>query len=495
MGGERSSNLTVQVRLGQRHDTVREKPGIRVRKIPTALALIALTVVGFVLTTSTTHIHTANTTQFVWLEIAVWAVFFVTIVLFRWVGSAPARIFFVLVGSLSTGIAAMMAPPNISTDSARYAWDGIVQNAGISPYRYVPAADALARLRPSWLFPPAHLDPGGMWRCLDGPIMTAHSMPSGEMICTAINRSSSPTIYPPVSEAYFAAVRALVGPDTTYWPMQLAGLLLSLTITIILLVALHKRGMDVRYAAFWAWCPLVAQDAVNNAHVDVLGAALLLGATLVSTRGRSVLSGVLVGLAAAVKFVPALGALPLLRRKPLRFILAAVATFVVVYVPYGVFAGSNVIGFLPGYISEEGYENGKRFVLVSFVLSGAAATIVAGVLALIVVIVCAIRANPDEPWHSQVVLIGSVLLIASPAYAWYALLLIPFIALSHRWEWFVVPLAMLTYTFFSEPWIARIAFAVAVGVVLFVTFLRWRRSDSGSAKYLLYSHRPIEGLT
>ena len=465
------------------------------RNVPTAIALIALTALIFVTTTSTNLFYRANTAEFARLEFAAWALFFVAIVFFRFVRSAAARIFLVLLGSLTTGIAAMMAPPNSSTDSARYAWDGIVQNAGVSPYRYVPAADALAPIRPSWLFSPAHLDPDGVWRCLDEPIMTAHATPSGDMICTAINRSSSPTIYPPVSEAYFAAVRALVGPSATYWPMQLGGLLLSLTITILLLVALHRRRMDVRYAALWAWCPLVAQEAVNNAHVDVLGVAFLLGATIVSAGGRSVLSGVLVGLAAAVKFVPALGAPPLVRRKPLRFIFAAVATFVLVYVPYVVFAGLHVIGFLPGYLSEEGYQSGRRFVLISLAIPAAGATIAAAVLALLVVVVCWIRANPDEPWHSQVVLIGTVLLIVSPAYAWYALLLIPFIALSHRWEWFVVPLALLAHTFFSELWMTRIAFAVAASVVLLVSYLRWMRSRSGSAGYVLYSPRSIKELT
>ncbi len=465
------------------------------RGIPAALALIALTTVIFVITTSTNLFYPTNTAGFIRLEIAAWAFFLIAILLFRLVRSDAARITFVVLGALSTGIAAMMAPPNSSTDSARYAWDGIVQNAGISPYRYVPAADALTHLRSSWLFPPVHFDTSGAARCLDGRINTANAIPSGDMICTAINRPSSPTIYPPVSEAYFALVRALVGPGATYWPMQLGGLLLSLTITILLLVALQRRGMDVRYAALWAWCPLVAQEAVNNAHVDALGVALLLGATLVSSRGRSVLSGVLVGLAAAVKFVPAIGAPPLLRRKPLRFLIAAAATFVLVYVPYVVVAGQNVFGFLPRYVSEEGYQNGKRFVLVSFFAPGAAGTIVAAILALGIVVVCAIRANPDEPWQTQVVLIGSVLLIASPAYAWYALLLIPFIVLSHRWEWFGVPLAMLTYVLFSTLWVERTAFAVALGVVLIVSSVRWIRRRRGSAEYLLYSPRSLKEQT
>ena len=39
-------------------------------------------------------------------------------------------------------------------------------------------------------------------------------------------------------------------------------------------------------------------------------------------------------------------------------------------------------------------------------------------------------------------LVGTVLLVVNPLYAWYALTLIPFVALSRRWEWLVVPLAL-----------------------------------------------------
>jgi hypothetical protein len=39
-------------------------------------------------------------------------------------------------------------------------------------------------------------------------------------------------------------------------------------------------------------------------------------------------------------------------------------------------------------------------------------------------------------------MIGSTLLILSPRYPWYALLLLPFVALSGRWEWLAIPLAL-----------------------------------------------------
>jgi hypothetical protein len=40
----------------------------------------------------------------------------------------------IIAGTVLLGLVAVSAPPRTSNDSARYAWDGIVQKAGISPY-------------------------------------------------------------------------------------------------------------------------------------------------------------------------------------------------------------------------------------------------------------------------------------------------------------------------------------------------------------------------
>jgi len=43
--------------------------------------------------------------------------------------------------------------PYLSTDVYRYVWDGRVQAAGINPYRYIPADDALTPLRDEAIYP------------------------------------------------------------------------------------------------------------------------------------------------------------------------------------------------------------------------------------------------------------------------------------------------------------------------------------------------------
>jgi len=47
----------------------------------------------------------------------------------------------------------VVSPPICRPTVYRYVWDGRVQGAGINPYRYVPADDALASLRDDAIYP------------------------------------------------------------------------------------------------------------------------------------------------------------------------------------------------------------------------------------------------------------------------------------------------------------------------------------------------------
>ncbi|MET3165353.1 UNVERIFIED_ORG: hypothetical protein ABIB19_003787 [Arthrobacter sp. UYEF10] len=138
----------------------------------------------------------------------------------------------VLLGSVLLGTAAISAPPATSNDSARYAWDGIVQKAGMSPYRYVPADEALRQLRPEWLFQ----DAGPDGTCHTNPFSsgteTTTNIPGGGTLCTGINRPSVPTVYPAVAELYFLAVRLLPGAEVGFIAFQLVGLLLGLAVYV-----------------------------------------------------------------------------------------------------------------------------------------------------------------------------------------------------------------------------------------------------------------------
>ncbi|WP_307791205.1 glycosyltransferase 87 family protein [Streptomyces actuosus] len=352
---------------------------------------------------------------------------------------APARAATVLVllGAAAVALAGLATQPRTSNDMYRYAWDGRVQAAGISPYAYPPAAPELAPLRDNWLFP-------------SGPTCEGWALTHTDSgLCVSINRPTVPTIYPPVTEGWYLAVHAVSPPDSRHKPLQVGGAVLAFGTTVVLLDVLRRRGDPERAparAALWAWCPAAAFEAVSNAHIDTLGvlfAVLALGTTTAGAR-----SGALLGAAVAVKILPVLalpGALSGQRdpARVLRVLACTVAAVALAYLPYVLASGTGVLGYLPGYLHEEGYDpdHVRRFALLRLLLPNAAAGATAAVLLALTALYVWWRGDPARPWRGALLLTGTALLLFSPSYPWYSLLVIAFVALDGRWEWLTVTLA------------------------------------------------------
>jgi hypothetical protein len=362
---------------------------------------------------------------------AVWAV---------WKVPRRAAVVLVLVGGVALAAAALSVPPRTSDDMYRYAWDGRVQAAGISPYAYPPAAPELARLRDPWLFPTGTKCQG--WNL--------HSAPGD--VCTHINRPTVHTIYPPVAEGWYLGVHALSPAGSRHKPFQVAGALLAVATTGALLLVLRRRG-DPRRAALWAWCPAVAFGAVNDAHVDTLGVLFMV---LAFAARPGVRRGALLGASIAVKLLPALalpgalsGVLAPGRRwrdrlaEAVRVLVPAVLVIALAYLPYVLVSGTGVIGYLPGYLHEEGYDAGSvgRFALLRLVLPDAWAGPVAVALIVLAALYVLRRGDPQLPWRGALLVTGTALIVTSPGYYWYALLVVALVCLDGRWEWLAVPAA------------------------------------------------------
>jgi hypothetical protein len=454
-----------------------------VSRLPVILAVLvfaAMAVLTGIMVGRFGYLTSSRRPEFFAVVGALWVLFAVGLVLLRRV-PARAAIVIILAASTVIGGTALLGPPNTSSDSARYAWDGIVQDAGISPYKYVPSSDALKKLRPDWLFSPPVQGASGPTCGLPRPYL-AHTSPSGVVMCTAINRPSVPTIYPPASELLFAAVRAVVPPDAEFWPLQLAGLLMTLAVGALLVFGLRRRGLNPRWAALWAVNPLVISQAVTNSHIDILGSLLTLLAVFAIASGARWRGGILLGAAIAAKLIPILAAPAVLRRQPWKIIVAAVATFAVLYIPYIITTGIGVIGYLPGYLNEEGYNTGNRFVLLRAFLPGTASLVVAVLLLGAVAVLAIIYGNPERPWLGQLFVIGSALFIASPPYAWYSLLLVPFIAMTGRWEWLALLLAFTVRELVPSNSAYEWSLFTAAVIVAVVSLGRWDRARAGGRR-------------
>ena len=442
------------------------------RVLPVAALLLVLAAVTVWLVAGFGVLTPEKRAGYVAIEGVCWTLFAAAALLLRRV-PAKAVPALVLVGTLLLSVAGATAQPTYSTDAARYSWDGIVQDAGISPYRYVPADPALDALRPDWLFPKGVTATDGTLTCPGTRVEPTPQVGSSEAICTIINRPLVPTIYPPVAEALFATARLAVPPTVGWLPMQVLAIVAVLATTLLLLKVLPTLGRDRRYAAVFGWSPFVAIEAVNNAHIDAVAAFLAVAATVLIVRRRHLAGGALLGLAIATKFTPLLVLPPLLRRRPLAIGGAAVGTLVLVYLPHVLAVGPAVIGYLPGYLNEEGYEGGTRSALLSWVLPDAASTPVAAALLAVLAVVLLLRTDPSDPWVAQTVMIGAALVLLSPRYPWYALLLLPFVVLSGRWEWLGV-LLVLSVPSVQALLVFRPLFLAVVVIVAAVTVLRWR---------------------
>ena len=399
----------------------------------------------------------------------------------------------IVIGGIAVQLAALSAGPQGSDDLYRYIWDGRVQAAGIDPYQYAPAAPQLASLRDPFLWA-AHAP-----HCVSAGMRLDGSTQLADPGCTRINRPIVHTIYPPVAEAYFLGVHYVSPAGSGTTPIQAAAALCAVLVTLLLLYGLPKVGRDRRLAVLWAWCPTVALEAGNNGHVDVLAAGLTAAALILLARPgalgraagagfagplrRTMAGGALLALAIWTKVTPVLIAPAVLRRRPVAVISAGVAATVIVYLPHLLAVGSGVIGFLPGYLQQEGYANGSRFLLVGMLVPGKWGFLAAFAILATVALVVLLRGDPDRPWRGAVVMTGVALAVTTPPFPWYAMLLVMLVAFDGRIEW--LGFAMVRYLAVSDPLpgvrvpvldALRAAYGLALAVVVAVALIRWRQS-------------------
>ena len=119
----------------------------------------------------------------------------------------------------------LFTEPLLSTDIYRYVWDGLVQAAGINPYRYVPADEALAFLRDNSVY-------------------------------ANINRADyAVTIYPPVAQMFFfLAIR--IGASVTVMKLAFVG---CEAVTVAMIVLLLRRiGRPAARIVAYALAPAAA---------------------------------------------------------------------------------------------------------------------------------------------------------------------------------------------------------------------------------------------
>jgi hypothetical protein len=295
--------------------------------------------------------------------------------------------------------------PSVSNDLYRYGWDAHVQLSGINPYRYPPDAPQLARLRTATYFP--------------GPAECAHI--HADPSCTTINRPDVRTIYPPAAEAWFDLV-SLVDPASGIRKWQIAGGVVDMATVGLLVIGLRRLGRDTREVAWYALSPLPVIEFAGNGHVDGLGLLLLIAAFLALRRDRWLLAGTLIGLAAMVKLYPGVALLGGWKQGRWRMVAGAAGVAILSYLPHVAAVGTRIVGYLPGYLTEEHYNNGGRFLVLRLLPLPGHLLVVVAAVAVAVAAAEALRRGA-EPLVATTIILSVALLVASPVQPWYAVVL------------------------------------------------------------------------
>ncbi|MDT0632672.1 methyltransferase domain-containing protein [Rubrivirga sp. S365] len=190
--------------------------------------------------------------------------------------------------------------PALSDDGYRYLWDGMVQvGEGTSPYRFRPSDPALAH---------HHED-------------------------AAYRRMNSPdyfSVYPPLSQAVFAAAGAVYGAGwrASWWVLK-ALIVAAEMVGVVCLI----RVVGARAAALYAWHPLAVIEVAGQGHTEGLLVGAL-GVLLWDVARHPALAGAAVAAAGWVKLYPfALGAV-VVQRVGWRGTVSALAVAVVLALPY-----------------------------------------------------------------------------------------------------------------------------------------------------------------
>ena len=345
-----------------------------------------------------------------------WAIFVVTAAGACWAAvsncttsslTTDARSVMIVILAVSVGLrlAQVGVEPYLSDDIYRYVWDGRVQAAGINPYRFIPAAPELTALRDASIYP-------------------------------LINRADyALTIYPPSAQMFFLAATRL-GESVLVMKLALIACE-ALAIYATMMIMGRLELPPARIAAF-AWHPLPVWEIAGSGHIDALMIGLMMLSLIVFISGRTLLAGVIVTAAALVK-PTALLLLPMMWR-PWQVALPAVValTVVLLYAPY-LSAGWKVLGFLPGYVAEEGLSQGYgfRFVMIAqeffgpLRYGGVVFAVAAGLVMLTLALSVSFR--KDRSLSAGIagltVLLTAFLVLLTPHYPWYYLALMPFLAI------------------------------------------------------------------
>lgn len=351
--------------------------------------------------------------------------------------------------ALAARLLAIATPPTLSDDIFRYRWEGKAIPAGVNPYQFAPGDPAVQFLR--------------------------------DDLSQAINHPHQRSPYPPVTLAYHTLVHLL-------WPQGLVGYkvaaaLLDLAGIALLAGILGRLGLDRRRVIVAAWSPLAILEYGQSGHNDALMVMLVLLTLYLALRAKRAGAGVSLGLAVAAKWVPAV-TIPAFWRDwgwpgRIAFALAGLVAFspLLLTGPAGLLGIVNEAGV--ARVNDSLFyliERGLRVVVGNPADSESIARLIAYLLLGSVVLWAGWRATDDRRRVEAVALsLGAYVLLAASVQSWYALWVVPLLAVclqTGRGRWPLQPNLALGWLWFSGVTVLTHAIAFASQIPGFWLWVR-----------------------
>lgn len=331
---------------------------------------------------------------------------------------------------LSVLLCLCLAPllPYTSNDVQRYMWDGAVFLSGFDPYLTSPNDPLVSHLREVWPTPEEH--------------------------------AQYPTLYPPGGLTLFALC-AMAGPIHSLWIWK-SMVTLAVISSLILTYKLLDGRNALKYFCLMGFSPLLLFETQVGGHLDVFSVLGIVTALWCIEKDRIVTAGIMIGLAATTKFLPAVIVGPFLfyltPRSALKLLISSAVTWCSVYgLMFGL--GYKPLGLLPTFF--EKWRGGAPFYPYLEVFKDSIG--LSGTQFLYVIIglaVCGFGLSAKIARQGRIELavilaLGIPLLLSPVLFPWYLLALIPLLAVKPNLTLFTaVTLAPLSYVVLNK-WLSE----------------------------------------
>ena len=355
-------------------------------------------------------------------------------------------------------------PVVLSKDMYRFIWDGRVQQSGINPYQYPPAAKELKTLRDERIYP-------------------------------NINRKDDPTLYPAGAQVFFRISYALVGNSVFGFKSLLV--LFDILTLLVLAALLNVYRYEANRLILYAWNPLVIFEISYSGHLEGITVFFMAAALYLNALRKKMPAVIMLAFAGAIKLYPALLLAAILNRgERIKGLITFSVTFVLLYLPY-ITAGQKMSGFLPIYLKNpyESFNLGLKN-LIMHLFPGLNYYFLSQVFILILAAVGAIfffRDKQSDLAMRYAYVLTGLLIILMPAslHPWYVILIIPFLTFYPSTAWLIftctVTLSYLKYVSdkgIMPTWVLLAEYLplfalLATGFILRMILVR--RSEVGSS--------------